>query len=134
MPSPPLPPPSLPAVASPGYGWAPGDASVACDIGFYNPGYNNRKCTRCPGSLTTGNQGTVNLQDCKAGPGYYFLSGKAVACAEGFYKPAIGNVDCTEVRGPAMFGGAGRERLMLLSLHAARAAAPWAWLPCHLPS
>ena len=33
-------------VVAPGFGWAAGDASAACPQGFYNPGYNTRKCTQ----------------------------------------------------------------------------------------
>ena len=95
-PLPHLDPFSASAVASPGYGWAPGNNSVGCPVGYYNPGYNNRKCTRCPGSLTTAGPAAVNLQDCRAGPGFYYVSGKAVACAEGFYKSYVGNFDCNE--------------------------------------
>ena len=77
-----MPPPA--AVVQPGFGWAPGDNSSVCPAGSYNPGYNARKCTPCPGGLTT------------AGPGFYYLRGKAVACARGTFKTAIANQDCSE--------------------------------------
>jgi hypothetical protein len=34
------------AVVLPGYGWGAANASAACDVGFYNPGFNTRACTK----------------------------------------------------------------------------------------
>ena len=78
----------------PGYGWAPGDASSSCPTGTYNPGFNARKCTPCPGGLTTAAPLSTTSQECVAGVGFYYLRGKAVACARGTYKNATANRDC----------------------------------------
>jgi hypothetical protein len=48
-----------------------------------NPGGNSRKCSPCPGGLSTLTTGTANVQNCAAGPGYYQLQGKAVAVRAG---------------------------------------------------
>jgi hypothetical protein len=93
-PGPPSSPPS-PSVVQPGYGWGPGDASAICDVGYFNPGYNSRKCTPCAGGLTTPGQGSKAPQECMAPAGFYYLRGKAVACARGTYKASFGNADCT---------------------------------------
>ncbi|KIZ04286.1 hypothetical protein MNEG_3672 [Monoraphidium neglectum] len=82
-------------VVKPGFGWGTGDTSAACDAGFYNPGYNTRKCTKCPGDLTTLGTNSNSTQDCQAPIGSYYLRGKAVACARGTYKTFVGNQDCT---------------------------------------
>lgn len=90
-------------VAEPGYGWTAGNAdAVVCTRGTYNPGYNNRACTRCPGGLTTGATadgtsatGKTSAASCVAPPGSYYYRGKAVACAKGFFKPTWENKDCT---------------------------------------
>jgi hypothetical protein len=82
-------------VVQAGYGWAPGNGSVICDAGAYNPGFNTRACTRCPGGLTTADQGTNSSTACQAPAGFYYLRGKAIACAQGFYKPNLANADCT---------------------------------------
>lgn len=83
-------------VARPGIGWGPGDTSAPCPVGFYNPGYNNRKCTKCPGSLTTLRDGSFSSQDCMAPKGHYYMRGKAVPCARGTYKDYTANNDCDE--------------------------------------
>ncbi|KAI8470423.1 MAG: hypothetical protein J3K34DRAFT_521329 [Monoraphidium minutum] len=83
-------------VVKPGYGWGTGDTSAVCEQGWYNPGYNTRKCTKCPGSLTTTGNNMTSSQDCQAPIGSYYLRGKAVACARGTYKEYIGNNDCDE--------------------------------------
>lgn len=79
----------------PGFGWAFGDGSSTCPVGFYNPGYNTRKCTKCAGSLTTLGEGSKAPQECVAPPGFSYQRGRAVPCGRGFYKPLTGNVDCT---------------------------------------
>jgi hypothetical protein len=84
----------LECMVLPGYGWAAGDASAICEAGSYNPGYNARKCSPCPGGLTTPGQGSNSSQECMAGIGFYYLRGKAVACARGTYKGFIANQDC----------------------------------------
>jgi hypothetical protein len=78
----------------PGYGWEPKDGSAACPVGTYNPGFNARKCTPCPGGLTTLTTQSKAPQDCLAGVGFYHLRGKAVACARGTYKAVVANQDC----------------------------------------
>lgn len=78
----------------PGFGWGPGDSSAACPVGTYNPGFNARKCTPCPGGLTTEKDTSTTSQQCVAGKGFYYLRGKAVACARGTYKSVIANQDC----------------------------------------
>ncbi|KAI8467373.1 MAG: hypothetical protein J3K34DRAFT_523771 [Monoraphidium minutum] len=83
-------------VVSPGHGWGPGDSSAPCAQGWYNPGFNTRKCTKCPGSLTTLGGNSNSSQDCVAPAGHYYLRGKAVACAQGTYKADIANTDCDE--------------------------------------
>ncbi|KAI8467396.1 MAG: hypothetical protein J3K34DRAFT_523791 [Monoraphidium minutum] len=83
-------------VVLPGYGWEPGDGALKCAQGWYNPGYNTRKCTRCAGSLTTSAEGTAVPQECKAPAGHFFRRGNAVACAQGTYKEGIGNWDCAK--------------------------------------
>ena len=80
----------------PGYGWAAGDASAPCPLGFYNPGYNTRPCSRCPGGLTTRAEGALSPAECVAPAGSYYLRGKAIPCAQGTFKEAAGNVDCDE--------------------------------------
>lgn len=80
-------------LAKPGYGWAAGDGSQECKVGFYNPGNNNRKCTRCPGGLTTASTGAFSTQQCGAPAGYFYLRGRAIACGKGTYKPEFGNSD-----------------------------------------
>lgn len=84
----------LECMVNPGYGWAAGNGSAICEAGTYNPGYNARKCTPCPGGLTTPGQGSNSSQECMAGAGFYYLRGKAVACARGTYKGYIANQDC----------------------------------------
>jgi hypothetical protein len=84
------------AVAQPGYGWAAGDASDVCPQGYYNPGYNTRDCTKCPGGLTTVSTTSTSTAQCKAPAGFYYLRGRAIACAQGTYKTAIANADCDE--------------------------------------
>lgn len=79
-----------------GFGWAPGNNAAICEQGFYNPGRNQRRCTRCPGGLTTAAEGAVHLMECGAPPGYMYVVGKAMACAKGTYKSEIGNTDCTQ--------------------------------------
>lgn len=82
-------------VVKPGYGWTPGDMPAAlCPVGFYSPGLNNRRCTRCPGGLTTVAPGSTAVQDCGAPAGSFYLSGKAMPCAKGSFKAEIGNTDC----------------------------------------
>jgi hypothetical protein len=87
-------PTPFPAVVNPGYGWGNADTSAVCDTGFYNPGYNTRRCAPCPGGLTTAATGTTTPTQCVAPPGYYYMRGKAVACPKGFYKSLLGNADC----------------------------------------
>ncbi len=82
-------------VVEAGYGWASGNGSTICAVGSYNPGFNTRACTLCPGGLTTAAQGANSSFACLAPPGYYYLRGKAVACAQGFYKTNLTNTDCT---------------------------------------
>jgi hypothetical protein len=53
-------------VVEAGYGWAPGNGSAICETGAYNPGFNNRACTRCPGGLTTATTGTNSSTACMA--------------------------------------------------------------------
>ena len=65
----PVPLSPLPAVVLPGYGWAPGNSSVICPVGTYNPGYNSRTCSRCPGGLTTPTTGSNSSQACVAPAG-----------------------------------------------------------------
>lgn len=89
--SPPFPPPR--STVNPGYGWT-ASGGVECVAGTFNPGYNTRACTRCPGGLTTTSPGSNRSQDCVAPAGNYFLAGKAVPCAQGTYKPSAGNQDC----------------------------------------
>jgi hypothetical protein len=48
-----------------------------------NPGGNSRKCSPCPGGLSTKATATANVQDCLAPAGYYQLQGKAVAVSSG---------------------------------------------------
>jgi hypothetical protein len=48
-----------------------------------NPGGNSRKCSPCPGGLSTKTTATANAQDCLAPAGYYQLQGKAVAVSSG---------------------------------------------------
>ncbi|KAI8470025.1 MAG: hypothetical protein J3K34DRAFT_521703 [Monoraphidium minutum] len=83
-------------VVLPGYAWAMGEGSTQCLAGFYNPGYNTRRCNKCPGGLTTAGPGAAAPAECVAPPGYYKNGGRAVACARGSYKTALGNTDCTE--------------------------------------
>ena len=89
-PSPPTPHPARAGVA-PGYGWVNGDA-VECAEGSYNPGFNTRACTRCPGSLTTESTRSNSTAACLADRGHYYLRGKAVACAQGTYKDFQGQL------------------------------------------
>ncbi|KAI8474459.1 MAG: hypothetical protein J3K34DRAFT_493826 [Monoraphidium minutum] len=77
----------------PGYGWAPGDASI-CPRGFFNPGDNARRCNKCAGALITLREGAESPAECTAPEGYYFSRGRALACAAGTYKASIGNADC----------------------------------------
>ena len=84
----------LECTVQPGFGWAAGDASAECPVGMYNPGFNARKCTACPGGLTTALPQSTTSQQCLAGAGFYYLRGKAVACARGTYKSAVANQDC----------------------------------------
>ncbi|GBF88748.1 hypothetical protein Rsub_01649 [Raphidocelis subcapitata] len=83
-------------VAKPGYAWADGNGSDVCPAGSYNPGYNTRDCTKCPGGLTTVANTSTSTADCKAPGGSYYLRGRAIACAQGTYKAAIANADCDE--------------------------------------
>jgi hypothetical protein len=83
-------------VAKAGYGWAEGDGSDVCLQGYYNPGYNTRECTKCPGGLTTEGTESTSTAHCKAPAGFYYLRGRAIACAQGTYKAAIANADCDE--------------------------------------
>jgi hypothetical protein len=83
-------------VVTPGYGWAEADASSICVVGFYNPGYNNRVCSKCPGGLTTAAEGSTSTAQCKAPAGSYYLRGRAIACAQGTYKANVANADCDE--------------------------------------
>jgi hypothetical protein len=87
--------PPVIAVVDPGYGWVSGTA-VQCDKGYYNPGNNNRRCSKCPGGLDTSTGGQSDPTACVAPPGYYYLRGKAVACAQGSFKPDYNNTDCTQ--------------------------------------
>jgi hypothetical protein len=48
-----------------------------------NSGGNSRKCSPCPGGLSTKTTATANVQDCLAPAGYYQLQGKAVAVSSG---------------------------------------------------
>jgi hypothetical protein len=82
-------------VVSAGYGWSTG-GGTPCPAGFYNPGNNNRRCSRCPGGLETENTNGETPDDCVAPPGYYYLRGKAVVCAQGSYKAGYINRDCDE--------------------------------------
>jgi len=93
--TPPLPPPLHQTVVVPGYGWASGNSSTVCQPGFYNPGFNTRACTRCPGGLMTETTAANTSTACLAPAGYYYLRGKAIACAQGFFKPSLANADCT---------------------------------------
>ena len=108
-----------PAVARAGYGWGAGDTTACCPQGFYNPGFNTRKCTKCPGSLTTLAPCSAASQDCMAPKGSYYFRGKAVACARGTYKESVANNDCDEC--PEGEGGPRRAR--------ARAEGGWAPAP-----
>ena len=81
---------------SPGYGWAAGDASAICAVGSFNPGYNMRTCTKCPGGMTTTSTGKTSPQDCVAPAGSYYLNGKSVPCAQGTFKISAGNTDCSK--------------------------------------
>ncbi len=65
--------------AAPGYGWTSSGAAVQCAVGFYNPGYNTRACTRCTGGLTTAAAGSQSSQSCIAPAGYY-VSATRPAC------------------------------------------------------
>ena len=65
-------------------------------MGFYNPGYNTRVCSKCPGGLTTANEGSTSTAQCKAPAGSYYLRGRAIACAQGTYKAQVANADCDE--------------------------------------
>jgi hypothetical protein len=78
-----------------GYGWASGDATQ-CNPGYYNPGSNNRRCSRCPGGLTTASALSTDPTACVAPPGSYYLRGKAVLCAQGTWKNTTANEDCQE--------------------------------------
>ena len=60
---------STECVVLPGYGWASGNNAALCPVGFYNPGYNTRTCSRCPGGLTTAGPGANSTQDCVAPAG-----------------------------------------------------------------
>ena len=82
-------------LAPAGYAWsATGDLSP-CSAGTYNPGNNQRACTRCPGGLTSA-AGSESPAACVAPPGSYYLRGKAIPCAQGTFKADAGNVDCDE--------------------------------------
>jgi hypothetical protein len=70
--------------------------AVACEKGFYNPGNNNRRCSKCPGGLDTPTGSQSDPTACVAPPGYYYLRGKAVACAQGSYKTDYNNTDCMQ--------------------------------------
>jgi hypothetical protein len=91
----PCPAPPLPSVTNAGYGWASGDATQ-CNPGYYNPGSNNRRCSRCPGGLTTASALSTDPTACVAPPGSYYLRGKAVLCAQGTWKNTTANEDCQE--------------------------------------
>lgn len=62
--------------------------------GFYNSGWNSRRCTKCPGSLTTVGVGTISSYSCAAPAGFAYQRGKAIPCAQGTFKAAIGNQPC----------------------------------------
>ena len=68
---------------------------MSCIAGFYNPGFNTRACTRCPGGLTTTAPGATSPADCVAPAGSYYLRGKSIPCAQGTFKAIAGNADCT---------------------------------------
>ena len=96
---------------SPGYGWAAGDASAICAVGSFNPGYNMRTCTKCPGGMTTTSTGKTSPQDCVAPAGSYYLNGKSVPCAQGTFKISVGNRDCDKCPdGITTAPGASRKR------------------------
>jgi hypothetical protein len=80
---------------NPGFSWGPGDSSTPCTTGFFNPGYNTRRCTMCPGGLITLQPGATSATDCTSPPGYYYQRGKALPCPRGTYKESSGtNANC----------------------------------------
>ena len=88
-------------VVQPGYGWAPGNNAAVCPVGFYNPGYNTRPCSSCPGGMTSP-EGSLSSQSCVAPPGYYYQRGRAVPCAQGYYKATTESSNCDACpEGPA---------------------------------
>jgi hypothetical protein len=82
-------------VAQAGYGWTTSGVASECPVGFFNPGGNQRKCTACPGGMTTASTQSTSAAACLAPAGYYYQRGKSVPCAQGTYQPAVGNTDCT---------------------------------------